>query len=314
MSLNRAVLPQPGGNLFLTDAGIETSLIFYDGIDLPCFATFPLLETEDGRKRLSEYARPFLRLARDMGAGFILDTPTWRANADWGAQLGYDAGELHRINRLAVDFAVGLAREFSDAASPIIVNGVIGPRSDAYRPESLMSVDEAERYHRVQIATFSDTKVDMVTALTLAYIEEAIGIARAARAHDIPAVLSFTVETDGRLPSGDTLQGAIEAVDRATDASPAYYMINCAHPSHFEGAIGGDGAWRERLLGLRANASAKSHAELDEATEIDAGDPVALAEDYMRVRGRLPQLSVLGGCCGTDYRHVEAIASAWRSA
>jgi S-methylmethionine-dependent homocysteine/selenocysteine methylase len=311
MHSTSARLPQLGGDLFLTDAGLETSLIFYDGVDLPCFAAFPLLETEYGRKRLRAYFRPFLRLARGRQVGFILDTVTWRANADWGVQLGYDAAALDHINRLAVDFALELAREFEGPSNPIVVNGVLGPRGDAYRPNTRMTVDQAEAYHGVQIATFSDTAAGMMSAITLTNIEEAIGIAQAARAHGISLVLSFTVETDGRLPSGDTLPSAIEAVDRATDASPAYYMINCAHPSHFRGALGGGGAWRTRLLGLRANASTKSHAELDEATEIDAGDPLALAADYRALRATLPGLSVLGGCCGTDYRHVEAIAAAW---
>jgi homocysteine S-methyltransferase len=313
METKSARLPQLDGDLFLTDAGLETSLIFYDGVDLPCFAAFPLLETEDGRKKLSDYFRPFLQLARDRQTGFVLDTVTWRANADWGAQLGYDAAALDRINRQAVDFALELARDFEGPTNPIVVNGVIGPRGDAYRPEILMSADESQRYHDVQIAAFSDTAAGMVTALTLTYVEEAIGIARAARAHHIPLVLAFTVETDGRLPSGETLQQAIEAVESATDASPAYYMINCAHPSHFRDALGGD-AWRTRLLGLRANASTKSHAELDEATEIDAGDPLALAADYRALQATLPKLSVLGGCCGTDYRHMQAIAAAWGTA
>lgn len=314
MESKRPPLPQRTGNLFLTDAGLETSLIFYDGVELACFAAFPLLETEDGRDRLATYFRPFLRLARDQNVGFILDTVTWRANADWGAQLGYDAAALDRINRQAVDFALELAHDFAGPTNPVVVNGVVGPRGDAYQPESLMTVEEAERYHGVQIATFSDTEAEMVTALTLTYIEEAIGIARAARRHAIPLVLSFTVETDGRLPSGDTLQSAVEAVDRATDAAPAYYMINCAHPSHFADALGGEEIWRERVRGLRANASTKSHAELDEATEIDAGDPVELAADYQALRTTLPRLNVLGGCCGTDYRHVQAIAAAWGKA
>jgi homocysteine S-methyltransferase len=308
---NRAPLTQLGGDLYLTDAGLETVLIFYDGVELPCFASFPLLETEEGRGWLRAYFRPFLRLARDRHAGFILDTVTWRANADWGARLGYDAAALDRVNREAVAFAVDLAREFAGPANPVVVNGVIGPRGDAYRPATFMTADEAERYHAVQIATLADTAADMVSALTLTYVDEAIGIARAAAAHDIPAVLSFTVETDGRLPSGETLPEAIEAVDRATDAAPAYYMINCAHPSHFAGVLGEEGAWRTRVWGVRANASAKSHAELDEATAIDAGDPLALAADYQALRAALPRLRVLGGCCGTDYRHVEAIASAW---
>ena len=314
MQSYRSALPQLEGDLFLTEVGLETCLIFYDGLDLPCFATFPLLETDAGKRSLRAYYRPLLRLARDTQTGFILDTLTWRANADWGAHLGYDVSALARANRQAVDFAIEVARDFADPRYPVVLNGSIGPRGDGYRPDVLMTVSEAERYHSVQIATFSETALDMVSAFTLNYIDEAIGIARAARAHGLPAVLSFTVETDGRLPTGDTLRSAIEAVDRATGASPAYYMINCAHPSHVERALDEDGIWRERIRGLRANASAKSHAELDASTEIDAGDPLALAAAYRALHARLPRLNVLGGCCGTDYRHLEVIMTAWQAA
>jgi homocysteine S-methyltransferase len=313
MQSYRSALPQLSVDPFLTEVGIETSLIFYDGIDLPCFATFPLLETDDGRRTLRAYYRPLLRLAQDHHTGFILDTLTWRANADWGAHLGYDAAALAQANRRAVDFAIEVARELADPRYPLVLNGSIGPRGDGYQPERRMTASEAERYHSVQIATLSETALDMVTVFTLNYIDEAIGIALAAHAHDIPAVLSFTVETDGRLPSGDSLRSAIEAVDRATGASPAYYMINCAHPSHFEPTLGEGGAWRERIVGLRANASAKSHAELDASTAIDAGDPRDLAVGYLALRARLPRLRVLGGCCGTDCRHLEAIVTAWQA-
>jgi homocysteine S-methyltransferase len=307
----RPQLPQRNGELFLTDAGMETSFIFYDSLDLPCFASFPLLETDDGRRRLDEWYRPFLRLAQDNDMGFILDTVTWRANADWGEQLGYDAAALDRINRLAVEWAVELAREYTGPRHPVVVSGMIGPRGDGYRPDTLMTSDEAEQYHGAQMATLSDTGVAMVSALTLNNVDEAIGIARAAQIHGLPVALSFTLETDGKLPSGDTLQSAVEAVDHATGVSPAYYMINCSHPSHFRGTHGDDGAWRERVRGFRANASMKSHAELDAATEIDAGDPDALAAACRELRAELPWLNVLGGCCGTDYRHVEAIMKAW---
>jgi homocysteine S-methyltransferase len=296
-----ARLPQLDEDLFLTDAGL----------DLRCFAAFPLLATEDGRTALRNYFRPFLRLAQEELTGFILDTVTWRANADWGARLGYDAAALDRVNRQAVDFARELAGAFASPTTPIVFNGVVGPRGDAYRPDTMMTADEAQHYHDAQVATFSNTDAGMITALTLTYGEEAIGIARAARAHQIPLVVSFTVETDGRLPSGVTLQSAVETVDHATDASPAYYMINCAHPHHLAGIFSDEGSWRERLRGLRANASTKSHAELDESTELDAGDPLQLAADYKDLQTTLPRLNVLGGCCGTDYRHVEAIATAW---
>jgi S-methylmethionine-dependent homocysteine/selenocysteine methylase len=314
MTSYRSALPQLGGDLFLTEVGLETCLIFYDGIDLPCFATFPLLDDEGRKRSLHEYYRPLLGLARDHRAGFILDTLTWRANADWGAQLGYDSAALARANRQAVDFALEVARELADPRYPVVLNGSLGPRGDGYRPDVLMTASEAQRYHGAQIATLSETALDMLTAFTLNYVDEAIGIARAARTHNIPVVLSFTVETDGRLPTGDTLQSAIEAVDRATGASPAYYMINCAHPSHVARALEESGAWRERILGLRANASTKSHAELDASAEIDAGDPHDVAAGYRALRANLPRLSVLGGCCGTDYRHLEAILTAWQAA
>jgi S-methylmethionine-dependent homocysteine/selenocysteine methylase len=313
MQAHRSALPQLGSDLFLTEVGIETCLIFNDGLDLPCFATFPLLGTEAGKRALHAYYEPLLRLARERRTGFILDTLTWRANADWGRQLGYDAAALARANRQAVDFAIEVARAVGEVHHPVVVSGVIGPRADGYRPDALMTAAEAERYHGVQIATLSQTAVDMLCALTLNNVEEAIGIARAARAHAIPVALSFTVETDGRLPNGATLQSAIEAVDRATDAGPAYYMINCAHPSHIAPALAGEGTWRDRIRGLRANASPQSHAELDAATEMVADDPVAFARDCRALSGALARLNVLGGCCSTDYRHLEAICAAWQT-
>src|SRR5436189_1651192 len=140
----------------------------------------------------------------------------------------------------------------------------------------------------------------MVTVLTINYTEEAVGVARAAEAHGLPSVISFTVETDGRLPTGQPLAEAIDQVDSATGGAPAYFMVNCAHPTHFEAELAG-GAWRERIRGIRANASKLSHAELDEADGLDAGDPAELADDHARLNALLPNLNVLGGCCGTDH-------------
>jgi homocysteine S-methyltransferase len=174
-----------------------------------------------------------------------------------------------------------------------------------------MSVEDAALYHATQIGTFASTSVDLVTALTMTYVAEAIGIVRAARQSGLPVVIGFTVETDGRLPSGQPLRQAIEQVDAETDGATAYFMINCAHPSHFYDVLEPGAAWTDRVRGLRANASRMSHAELDEAEELDAGDPEELANEYVALRERLPQLTVLGGCCGTDHRHVEAISEAW---
>jgi S-methylmethionine-dependent homocysteine/selenocysteine methylase len=305
-------LPQLAGDrLFLTDGGLETTLVFHRGMDLPAFAAFPLLDTADGRAALRDYFLPYLETAREQVSGFVLDTATWRANPDWGPELGYDTAALDRVNRDAVAFALALREEAGDAPAPIVVNGVVGPRGDGYVVGALMAPAEALAYHAPQVASFAAAGVDMVSAITMTYAEEAIGIANAAAAAGIPVAISFTVETDGRLPSGQALRDAIEQVDAETLGYPAYYMVNCAHPSHFAGVVAEGGAWRGRIAGIRANASAMSHAELDAAEELDEGDPLELGGDYVALRPHLPAVTVLGGCCGTDARHVAAVGAAW---
>ena len=305
-------LPQLSADrLFLTDGGLETTLIFHEGIELPEFAAFDLLKDEEGRDAVRAYYAPYLELAREREVGFILGMPTWRANPDWGAELGYSPEELEAANRQAVEVAQELKAKTESDESPIVITGEVGPRGDGYQAEDLMSADEAQAYHSQQVSTFADAGVDLVTALTMTYPEEAIGIARAAREAEVPVAISFTVETDGRLPNGQQLGDAIEQVDRETDDAPAYYMVNCAHPTHFDDVVAGEGAWRERIAGIRANASSKSHAELDEATELDDGDPEELGGQYRELGKSLPRLNVLGGCCGTDHRHVAAVCDAW---
>jgi S-methylmethionine-dependent homocysteine/selenocysteine methylase len=304
-------LPQLGdGRIFLTDGGIETTLIYHYGFDLPFFAAFPLLKTAEGREALSSYYGRHAAIAVANKTGFILESPTWRANADWGDKLGYGPAELADINREAIAFMSELRRRYETPHSPMPISGCIGPRGDGYDPGRMMGADEASAYHEAQIATFSATAADMVCAITMTYADEAIGIARAAAAAGMPAAISFTVETDGRLPTGQAIGEAIKAVDEATDAAPAYYMINCAHPTHFADTLAVGEAWTGRIRGVRANASRLSHAELDKATKLDAGDPVELGRSYASLRRKLGRLTVLGGCCGTDHRHIEQICLA----
>jgi S-methylmethionine-dependent homocysteine/selenocysteine methylase len=308
----RERLPQLTGNgLFVTDGGLETELVFHDGIDLPAFAAFPLLDNPDTRARLRRYYDGYLDIARRHGAGFVIETPTWRANPAWAGQLGYSPEQLDAVNRAAVDLAEEVRAAATAEGITAVVSGCVGPSGDGYDPSDAMTADEAERYHAVQIGTFADTSADQVTAITMTNADEAIGVVRAAGAAGIPAAISFTVETDGRLPTGQPLRAAIEQVDAETGGSAAYFMVNCAHPTHFAQALEPDGPWRQRLVGLRANASSKSHAELDESTELDEGDPADLAARHAGLRERLPAVTVLGGCCGTDARHVAAICAAW---
>jgi homocysteine S-methyltransferase len=305
-------LPQLEGGLFVTDGGIETTLIYHRGLDLPAFAAFDLLKDEAGTRELRDYYRPYALLAREQGVGLVLESPTWRANPDWAAEIGYSLEELDAFNRKAIALMEEVRDEYAGRA-PIVISGCVGPQGDGYSPETMLSAAQAEDYHSTQIGTFADTAADMVTAITMTYVEEAIGVARAAAAAGLPSAISFTLETDGRLPSGQALGDAIEQVDAETGSAPAYYMINCAHPTHFEAVLEAGAPWVARVGGLRTNASTKSHAELDEATELDEGDPDDLGARHAALKERLPAVNVLGGCCGTDDRHVAAICTAWRA-
>ncbi|MEM1428477.1 MAG: homocysteine S-methyltransferase family protein [Pseudomonadota bacterium] len=309
----RNALPQLAGTPMITDGGLETTLIFHDGIDLPLFAAFTALDTEAGMAALDAYMMRFARLAVEQKRGFLMDTPTWRAIARWAAELGLTQDSLRAVHREAVCNLARLRDRIEPAQDcPFVINGVIGPQDDGYAPTRTLSAAQAEAYHAAQVGWFDEFGADMVSAITMTYSDEALGIVRAAQARGMPVSISFTVETDGHLPSGETLAGAIARVDAATDGYPAYFMINCAHPDHFAHCLNGN--WTTRIMGLRANASRMSHAELDAAETLDDGNPVELGALYASLSDLLPNLTVMGGCCGTDHRHISAICAATRAA
>ncbi|MEQ8356337.1 MAG: homocysteine S-methyltransferase family protein [Kiloniellaceae bacterium] len=310
MTKYRSSLPQLSGGLFLTDGGIETTLIFHDGLDLPYFAAFDLLKDQPGREALKRYFTTHASIAKANGCGFLFESPTWRASSDWGDKLGYSETDMAKVNKQSISLLTELRETFESDRSPMVISGCVGPRGDGYSPGALMTPQEAEAYHAKQIQVFAETEADLVTAITMTNVEEAIGVTRASQAAGMPVAISFTVETDGRLPSGATLKEAIEAVDAATANGPAYFMINCAHPDHFEGAIAAGETWVERIKGLRANASRLSHAELDEAEELDDGNPEEFGQQHRALHRMLGHITVMGGCCGTDHRHIEAICHA----
>ncbi len=296
-------------HIMLTDGGLETDLIFNHNIELEHFAAFPLLENAAHAHTLENYYREYLELAKENDTGFILESPTWRANLDWGKKLGYDGQNLIKMNQLAIQKMRQLKQEYRSWIEDIKISGQIGPRGDGYRVDATMNPIEAEDYHRLQIQAFKEAGVDMVTAITMTYIDEALGIVEAAKKEDVPVVISFTVELDGNLPSGETLGEAIERIDKVTSHYPEYYMINCAHPTHFMHVLERAGGWKNRIQGLRANASCKSHAELDESTELDVGDKVELGQLHQKLQRLLPNLKVFGGCCGTDASHIVSICN-----
>ncbi len=304
----RNSLPQLQGKLFLTDGGMETVLIFHQGIDLPEFAAFDLLKDEAGQQVITDYYDPYIKIAEAYGAGFILETATWRANPDWAEKLNYSQEQLDQMNILSVQMLTKIRDARESASMPMIISGCVGPRSDGYQPEFLMTSEQSEDYHHRQIKILNGAGVDMVTAITMSYPEEAIGITKAAKAEGIPVAISFTVETNGSLITGESLVDAIARVDQETDLGPAYYMINCAHPTHFDQRLDESEQQLSRIKGIRANASAMSHEELDEAEELDDGNPHEFGLQYRSIREKLPGICVFGGCCGTDHRHVESVA------
>ena len=303
-------LPQLDDLMFLTDGGIETTLIFHEGLELPYFAAFTLLKDPAGRNTLRRYYERYLEIAADAGLGFILESPTWRASPDWAARLNLAPGELELYNRDAIYLMRELADAWAHRVPRIVVSGCVGPRGDGYDPGQVMKADEALAYHREQIATLAAAGADMACAITMTNIPEAIGVVRAARSCGLPVAVSFTVETDGRLPTGQTLEEAIATVDAVTADGPAYYMVNCAHPTHFADALDLGAPWRKRIRGLRANASKRSHQELNEAPDLDDGDPAELGREHAEILARHRHIRVLGGCCGTDHRHVAAMSRA----
>ncbi|OLP19361.1 homocysteine S-methyltransferase [Leptolyngbya sp. 'hensonii'] len=310
MTRYRHQLPQLSNSLFITDGGLETTLIFHQGWDLPDFAAFDLLKHQTGYQALRQYFQSYAVLAQTYGMGLVLESATWRANPDWGTKLGYDRATLAEMNRRSIALLHQIRTEYETVRSPMVISGCLGPRGDGYIPSEAMTIGEAAVYHQDQITTFWEAGADLVTAMTMNYVEEAIGIVQAAQFTGMPVAISFTVETDGNLPTGQPLADAIAQVDAITDQGPAYYMINCAHPTHFEALLSRGEPWVGRIRGLRGNASAKSHAELNEATELDDGNPEELAQQYRDLREQLPHLTILGGCCGTDQRHIESICKA----
>lgn len=292
---------------FLTDGGLETTMIYHNHINLPHFAAFELVYTSHGREALKKYHQHYIQLARRYNFTYILETPTWRANPDWGFKLGYDAHELNKANRHAALFAREIQNALEQRDCKILISGNVGPRCDGYVTSRRMNYVEAAEYHDDQIRTFALADVDIITAMTLNYSDEAIGIVLASKSLGVPVVISFTVETNGYLPSGEHVKDAITRVDAETENYAQHFMINCAHPEHFKNVLCEEGSWKNRIRGIRANASTKSHAELDESTTLDAGDKHNLAEGYAYIKEALPQLLVIGGCCGTDHTHLAEI-------
>ncbi len=302
-----ATLLGQGERVALADAGMETYLIYREGILLPEFASFIALSTPEGRSALERYYRSIIDVAVRDERPLLLDSATWRASSEWGTVIGYSAAGLDEVNTAAVEFVDEVRSTYS---ARILLGGCVGPRGDGYAPTSGMSFAESTDYHSAQVASLAHAGAQYIAGMTLGDANEAAGIIEAARANDLPTIVSFTIETDGRLASGELVATIIAETDRLTGGYADFYLINCAHPLHVERAFASESTEMSRISGIRVNASMRSHVELDAATDLDDGDPDDLARRCADLAATYPRLSVFGGCCGTDARHISAISAA----
>ena len=299
-------LPQLQGRNMTCGGGFETWLQYVDGFTLRHFCAFELLNDERGVACLTDYHRKLVEAAVENGFGVINEGLHYRASRDWGELIGFSKEALEEINIRGIEFYKDFAREYDSPETPMIVGGVIGPRGDAYNVGRTPDAAEAEDYHSEQILTFKKAGADVVTAATFSSIEEATGLARAAKSADMPVVISFFVARGGKLKGGETLEEAISAVDAATESAPAYYMINCTHPSEFTPGLT-DGDWTRRLGGFMPNAVAMETLDLCKLGHLEDGDPEELGGQMADLARRFPHINVWGGCCGTDGRHIGQI-------
>ena len=304
--------------IYLADGGLETSLIFIYKLKLDLFASFLALGDGTGMEALRHYYKSYVAIAQRFKFGMILETATWRASPDWFEKLGFSLDQGSAI----IHESVRLVKEIRDESitpqfSQILIAGVVGPRGDGYKSDmDKFTFQDYQSYHTFTINELVKAKVDYIAAVTMTSVAEAIGIVLACRKSEIPCVVSFTLEVDGQLPSGESLSNAIAAVDSACQSYPMHFMINCAHPNHFFHLWKQPCEEYQRIRGIRCNASKKSHQELDECEELDSGDIEDLSRLYTEFgQNGMPlssdQYRIIGGCCGTDARHIEHIAQSF---
>jgi homocysteine S-methyltransferase len=305
--------PAGSGELFLTEGGSETEIMYRHGYELPEFAMFPLLENPTARAAMRGMYCEQLDVAAEHGLSFLLTGMDYRASPDWGAKLGYSAQALADANIAAIDFLRDIAQDYAGQIPRLLVGGILGPRGDAYSLNQTITAASAEDYHAVQLQTLKRAGVDFAIAQTINNIPEAVGIARAAAAINMPLSISLTLDSSGRLKSGPSLGEAITEIDRLSDdTAPAFYMLNCSHPVEYAPAITANG-WTHRLRGVRPNASKMEKIALCKLGHIEDGDPVELGQQMADLRARFPHMDIFGGCCGTGAAHLREMAKALRA-
>ena len=300
--------PRLENKIYLTEGGTETEILYKWGYELPEFAMFPLLDNAEADQCIRGIYRRYFDVAEAFETGLVILGHDYRASPDWARKLGYSLDGLAEMQHRTIDFLADMRSEYKGRVSDVYISGCIGPRGDAYGTGAEISESEAEDYHSVQLSTLRETDADMAIAATFNNIPEAIGVVRAAKNIGVPLGVSLTLTTESRLRSGPTLKQAVETIDEQTDGAAAWFGTNCSHPLEFEPAISETGVWTERLRYIRPNASRMEKIALCKLGHLEDGNPIELGQQMGDVAQRFPKMDILGGCCGTDERHLGEIA------
>lgn len=307
--MNKEFPPRLDGRFYLTEGGAETEIMYKWGFELPEFAMFTLLDNPEADEVIRNMYRRYFDVAAAHDTGILAMGHDYRASPDWAQKLGYSAADLTRFQHRTMQFLDDVRAEYADRVSDAYITACIGPRGDAYGTGGDISASEAEDYHAVQLGNLEGTAADMAVAATFNNIPESIGVIRAANRMGIPIGVSLTLTPEGRLRSGPTLREAVETIDEVTGGAAEWFGTNCAHPLEFEPALDDAGPWLDRLRYVRPNAAKMDKLALCELGHLEDGDPVELGEQMGEVARRFPRADILGGCCGTDERHLSEIAS-----
>jgi len=307
MNSHHSFPSQKEGRFYLTEGGTETELMYKHGFELPHFAMFPLLENPEATSRMKEMFRSYLEVAAKHKTYALMGGLDYRASPDWGKLLGYSPEGLAEANLQSIEFLREIAKEYTSEIPGILIQGLIGPRGDAYQRNTTITENEAEDYHSVQLETLRKSNVDLALAITFNNIPESVGVARAAAKIGVPLAISLSLDSTSKLNSGPTLVEAITTIDKETDQSPEFYLINCSHPVEYEPAIE-PGDWISRVRGVRPNASKMEKLALCKIGHLEEGNPVELGQLCGDLAGRYPHMDIWGGCCGTWNNHLDEIA------
>lgn len=299
--------PRLDDRIYITEGGIETEILYKWGFELPEFSMYPLLDNADAMKTIHAMFDRVFAAAAAHDAGIVLAGLDYRASPDWAEKIGYSRDQLDAFIHRNIAFLKGRREAHADRVRDVYIAATCGPRGDAYGTGGTITEDEAEAYHAFQIAASKAAGADLVIGITFNNIPESIGFVRAAQDVGIPVGISLTLTPEGVMRSGPSLQQAVEEIDAATDGAAAWFGTNCAHPVEFEPALNG-GAWTDRLRYVRPNASKMDKIALCKLGHLEDGDPEELGGQMADLKRRFPQADILGGCCGTDERHLGEIA------